>query len=118
MPFFSLSNQLEVFYTKLKIDERDHHKLEYEMAKVELSLENVIVNNKRSNQQFEMDQLVRVQYLQDRIILLEFFHDELDEIQSLFIRFKDKETHHWWDLGIYINYKINSSLEEENLFQQ
>ena len=118
MPFFSLSNDLEVFFTKLKIDERDYHKLEYEIAKVQLSLEYVVVNNKISNRQFEIDELVRVQYLDQTTILLEFFNDELDEIQSLFIRFKDKETHHWWDLGIYINYKINSSLEEEKLFQQ
>ena len=36
----------------------------------------------------------------------------------LLIKFQNEEEQHNWDVGIYINFKIINSLEEENLFLQ
>lgn len=51
-------------------------------------------------------------------MLLEFEIKEYSQKSKLFLHFDDEKTLHLWDLAIFINYKIISSLNKNRLFEK
>ena len=67
------------------------------------------------NDQLKLSQLREVEYINNKTMLLVFV-DDANIKANLFIQFDDEEELNKWDLGLYINFKIISSLHKEKLF--
>jgi len=51
-------------------------------------------------------------------MLLEFENTEESKKSKLFLQFENEKALHLWDLAIFINYKIISSLNKNRLFDK
>jgi hypothetical protein len=130
LPFFRHNETLQIFVCRFEIAENDYHKVEYSFQKVELLLDKlaVIHKDKGTLEEFDLTTLHNVVYLRSNAVLYqieEFVRERpgslsLDrhrDLTNLFVKYESAEQLKKWDLSIFSNYQLSSSLQESRVFE-